>query len=460
MSLNDVCCMIPCWFGVSASALLGLLTYECSGSKNAAALATFIMGVIPAHIMRSVGGGYDNESIAMTAMCLTFYCWVRSQRENISGVCAVFWGVLTGFAYGYMVAAWGGYVFVLNMIGLHAIFLTAKDWFNGVYTASVFYAYTPFFVIGTWIAIQIPVVGQTPLRSFEQIVPLLFLIGVTVLHMSEFTRRAAGNVPIWSPQGIRIRMRYFTGLGCVLVAIAAVLYPSGYFGPLTSRVRSLFVRHTRTGNPLVDSVSEHQPASAEAYWYFLHICYTFSQVGFFITCANVKKMRQASFLLLYAAAAFFFSTKMARLMILAGPVASALSGVMLSTLYEFAYGQLWWNDDAEERAAKAAEDATKSTKRISIGDQFKHTWTRLRTLRIALSIVILLYPIVHPQEVVTFLAHCESQAIAHSAPKIMFEAKLKDGEHAIIDDYRQAYFWLRDNTPEDSRVMAWWDYGY
>ena len=29
-----------------------------------------------------------------------------------------------------------------------------------------------------------------------------------------------------------------------------------------------------------------------------------------------------------------------------------------------------------------------------------------------------------------------------------------------MDDYREAYWWLRDNTPEDSRVMAWWDYGY
>jgi dolichyl-diphosphooligosaccharide--protein glycosyltransferase len=24
----------------------------------------------------------------------------------------------------------------------------------------------------------------------------------------------------------------------------------------------------------------------------------------------------------------------------------------------------------------------------------------------------------------------------------------------------EAYHWLRDNTPEDSRVLAWWDYGY
>eukprot|EP00930_Biecheleria_cincta_P005737 TRINITY_DN10667_c0_g1_i1.p1 TRINITY_DN10667_c0_g1~~TRINITY_DN10667_c0_g1_i1.p1 ORF type:complete len:650 (+),score=80.68 TRINITY_DN10667_c0_g1_i1:243-1952(+) len=30
----------------------------------------------------------------------------------------------------------------------------------------------------------------------------------------------------------------------------------------------------------------------------------------------------------------------------------------------------------------------------------------------------------------------------------------------MIDDYREAYWWLRDHTPEDARVMAWWDYGY
>ena len=30
----------------------------------------------------------------------------------------------------------------------------------------------------------------------------------------------------------------------------------------------------------------------------------------------------------------------------------------------------------------------------------------------------------------------------------------------MVDDYREAYWWLRDNTPQDARVMAWWDYGY
>merc|ERR1712185_763939 len=32
---------------------------------------------VPAHIMRSVAGGFDNESVAISAMLLTFALWVR-----------------------------------------------------------------------------------------------------------------------------------------------------------------------------------------------------------------------------------------------------------------------------------------------------------------------------------------------------------------------------------------------
>lgn len=30
----------------------------------------------------------------------------------------------------------------------------------------------------------------------------------------------------------------------------------------------------------------------------------------------------------------------------------------------------------------------------------------------------------------------------------------------ILDDFREAYFWLRQNTDDQARVMSWWDYGY
>ena len=47
-----------------------------------------------------------------------------------------------------------------------------------------------------------------------------------------------------------------------------------------------------------------------------------------------------------------------------------------------------------------------------------------------------------------------------SNPTIILKGQLKNGEVVYVDDFREAYWWLRDNTPADARVMAWWDYGY
>lgn len=30
----------------------------------------------------------------------------------------------------------------------------------------------------------------------------------------------------------------------------------------------------------------------------------------------------------------------------------------------------------------------------------------------------------------------------------------------ILDDFREAYYWLSQNTDNDARIMSWWDYGY
>ena len=60
-----------------------------------------------------------------------------------------------------------------------------------------------------------------------------------------------------------------------------------------------------------------------------------------------------------------------------------------------------------------------------------------------------------------FLPHCWNIAPHLSEPQIIVRGKPNaQGERPIIDDFREAYWWLRDETPADARVMAWWDYGY
>ena len=73
-------------------------------------------------------------------------------------------------------------------------------------------------------------------------------------------------------------------IGVVLLLVASYLHSTGYFGPLTARVRGLFVKHTRTGNPLVDSVAEHQPGSTQAYQSYMHHVYHIVPIGFVISC--------------------------------------------------------------------------------------------------------------------------------------------------------------------------------
>merc|ERR1719277_722777 len=129
--------MIPPWFGSVASPFTGLLAYEITRSTNAGVVATGIMAIIPAHLMRSGGGEFDNEAVAMAAISCTFWLWIRSVRTPRSWP----WGLLAGASYFYMVLAWGGYIFVLNMIGLHALLLAS----TGRFTTGVHKAYSLFF---------------------------------------------------------------------------------------------------------------------------------------------------------------------------------------------------------------------------------------------------------------------------------------------------------------------------
>mmetsp|Transcript_24377 Transcript_24377/g.47951 ORF Transcript_24377/g.47951 Transcript_24377/m.47951 type:complete len:781 (+) Transcript_24377:52-2394(+) len=474
ISLNDVCCYIPCWFGVSATLFLGLLTYECTASTNAGILSSAIMAIVPAHIMRSVGGGYDNESVAMTALCSTFYFWCRSIRTEQS------WpvGVLAGLAYFNMVAAWGGYVFVLNMIGLHAAVATAIKVVKGEEITSLHRAYSLFFVIGTSLAIQIPVVGLTPLKSLEQMMPLLVFLGLQLLEVCEVIRRQQ-KLDI---KGMRkVQLKVAAGAVALAMLLVFALLPSGYFGPLSSRVRGLFVQHTKTGNPLVDSVAEHQPASAQAYYQNLHVVYYLAPIGFVIMLTMLKQRTASLFLVLYMMVAYYFSSKMARLIILLGPIASSLGGVAVEFLGSWAVNQAS-NEllKEEEEGGTAADDSKgkgkgqdessskKSHKKDKKKDkkpakpkgpfeELKAVYQDSKQGRVGLAMLILL---VGPLAAFSFFFYSDRLAGHMSHPSIMFKARLGDGSVIMIDDYREAYWWLRDNTPQDSRVMAWWDYGY
>ena len=52
---------------------------------------------------------------------------------------------------------------------------------------------------------------------------------------------------------------------------------------------------------------------------------------------------------------------------------------------------------------------------------------------------------------VTYTFHCTwVTSEAYSSPSIVLSARSGDGGRIIFDDFREAYYWLRQNTPEVS----------
>ncbi|CAG9582467.1 putative oligosaccharyl transferase subunit [Leishmania major strain Friedlin] len=478
MSLNNVCVLMPAWFGAIATATLAFCTYEASGSTVAAAAAALSFSIIPAHLMRSMAGEFDNECIAVAAMLLTFYCWVRSLRTRSS------WpiGVLTGVAYGYMAAAWGGYIFVLNMVAMHAGISSMVDWARNTYNPSLLRAYTLFYVVGTAIAVCVPPVGMSPFKSLEQLGALLVLVFLCGLQVCEVLRARAG-VEVRSRANFKIRVRVFSVMAGVAALAISVLAPTGYFGPLSVRVRALFVEHTRTGNPLVDSVAEHQPASPEAMWAFLHVCGVTWGLGSIVLAVStfVHYSPSKVFWLLNSGAVYYFSTRMARLLLLSGPAACLSTGIFVGTILEAAVQLSFWDSDAtkakkqqkqaqrhQRGAGKGSgrDDAKNATTARAFCDVFAGSslaWGHRMVLSIAMWALVTTTAVSFFSS--EFASHSTKFAEQSSNPMIVFAAVVQNRAtgkpmNLLVDDYLKAYEWLRDSTPEDARVLAWWDYGY
>ena len=105
-----------------------------------------------------MAGSYDNEGIAIFALMFTYYLWIKSVKSG-----SIYWASWTALSYFYMVSAWGGYVFIINLIPLHVFVLILMNRFSH----RIYVAYNTFFIIGLICSMQIPFVGFQPVKTSE-----------------------------------------------------------------------------------------------------------------------------------------------------------------------------------------------------------------------------------------------------------------------------------------------------
>ena len=207
------------------------------------------------------------------------------------------------------------------------------------------------------------------------------------------------------------------------------------------------MKQAKTGNPLVDSVAEHQPGSSDAYLNYLGMVYYVAPWGVPAILLRPRK-DLGLFLLSLAAVSLFFSLRMRRLVLLMALPASALNGCALGQLFDqfLARPVLLSLQEAEQEEGDGGSFAL----------QVLRTWNRpwMRAVRVLCGLAMC-----HQLQkgIEEFAKFCDDKARwSLSHPQIV--TKTRGG--TLIDDYRESYLWLRENTAEDARIMAWWDYGY
>lgn len=469
--IRDVCVFLaPTFSGMTAIATY-LLTRELWNSRAGLFAACFI-AIAPGYISRSVAGSYDNEGIAIFALQFTYFLWIKSVKTG-----SIFWSASASLAYFYMVSAWGGYVFIINLIPLHVFFLLLM----GRFSNRIYVAYSSFFIMGLLLSMQVPFVGFQPIRTSEHMASA----GIFALLQAYAFLKYLQDHTTWSEIRQFFHLMVVGAAGLVFASVALLTY-FGFIAPWSGRFYSLYdTGYAKIHIPIIASVSEHQPTTWVSFFFDLHILACTFPAGLWFVVKKINDERV--FVVLYAVTASYFAGVMVRLMLTLTPVVCVLASIGFSVTFD---NYLHFDgipveeeeEEEEDTKNKEEKEIVDKKKTIKGKGQVKGLKKRERTpsqsgskasgskdnketeiendsvtsanlggiVVMCILMILMLYAV-----------HCTwVTSNAYSSPSVVLASTNYDGSRNILDDFREAYFWLRQNTADDARVMSWWDYGY
>ncbi|KNZ79978.1 Dolichyl-diphosphooligosaccharide--protein glycosyltransferase subunit stt3 [Termitomyces sp. J132] len=314
---------------------------------------------------------------------------------------------------------------ITNMIPIHAFVLLLM----GRYSGRLYVAYSSWYAISTLASMQAPFVGFQPVRTSEHMAALGIL---GLLQIFAFAQLVRSHVSSQQFQSIVIAGVVTIGILGAL-AIVGLTY-KGWIASWTGRFYSLWdTGYAKKYIPIIASVSGHQPTAWPSFFMDLQFLIFVFQAGVILCFRELRD--EHIFVIIYAAVASYFADVMVRLMLTLTSVVCASSAVALSTLLDT------FIDPTEPEVVDDSQSEAGS------GIYGLDT----RTMIVFNIIAMLAF----------FVSHCTwATSTAYSSPSVVLASQNPDGTPHIIDGFREAYYWLRQNTPEDAVVMSWWDYGY
>jgi len=248
---------------------------------------------------------------------------------------------------------------------------------------------------------------------------MLFLMGCTAFLVAHvIIRRVLGKNQLRNG---------FAILGGAIIA-GIVIVSSGMINLPSFRYLNAANPLLITTDMLTDSVSEHATTTIDISFYFFSILMVFAGIGAWLLFQKKVnhslqiKGEMAAFALIIGFLGIYFSSAFVRLEVFGSISVIILSSIGISILI-----------------SKILKDGHKP-KSVVIKISF-----------LAIIVALLMVPMVYPEKV--------NWANNNVGLPITV---LNSGTHFNIstNDWPDAMQWLRENTPEDAVIAAWWDYGY
>ncbi len=457
--------MWPAWLGALAVIPMYLLGKELFNSRKTGLFAAFFLATVPAFITRTSAGFFEKEPIAGVFIITSVYFFVRAFRRSS-------WtsGILGGVSLAAVSLAWGGvqYIYMLYAGFLGVIFIAnglvlVLDYvFSGFedllktldkyMSIDMIKAYVPMMIIG--ILVQQPLARKVALDHISVILSFAVLgLLATRYGIERFSLVKGHHIPYVVPVAIVV---LFSGFlvgsmfnddmaGKMDQVIRLATFNKGVVGSTVAENApgnwDNIASTTGTGfaTALVPQLSPISPYMA--IWVFMFLGMGLLLYRFYRT-SDWMVLLAVVWLLSSIVGVFYY----VRLIFLVGPPAALAAGFFVSWIIERAM---------KTRYMQKARDAANIREMIN-------------PMSLILVVFITLVLTINLASAYTYSLNL--------GPSICFPRYRSDnpfdvepcvtigenGEEVLSPNqpWYEAFTFLAEETPEDSSILSWWDFGY
>ena len=401
------------WFPVVISSLTTIVIFalvRTIGGTTAGLLASLFFAISPIIILRGSIGWFKSEPLGLFYGLLAVYLFIsgiKSDKGKISLAKIAGSGILLAFG----LASWGGIQFFVLPIGVFFLALPflRKD------NKFVIWASVIFLSVFLLVTVSFERNGVGYISGIEG----FFLVGCTAFLVAfSIIKKIISKAQLRN--GLAL-------LGGAIIAGIAII-SSGVIGLPSFRYLNAANPFLTTTDILTDSVSEHASTTIDISFYFFSILMVFAGIGAWllfqkkVNRSSKIKGEMAAFALIIGFLGIYFSSAFVRLEVFGSISVIILASIGISILIS--------------KILKVGHKPTSAVTKISF---------------LAIIVALLMVPMVYPVNL--------NWANNNTGLPITI---LNSGSHFNIstNDWPDAMQWLRENTPEDAVIAAWWDYGY